>query len=358
MKYVKHIATMGLLAAAGWCQQASAADSVTVYGVVDVGVAYTNGGSTTMKAISGAGSTSRIGFKGNEDLGGGWSAGFMLESGFQADTGAAGGTTLQGESSLFNRESNVWLTSPTFGQVKLGRQYPAMVSLVLDPFLGVSGFSPYATVIGVNTDLGRGATLGDSRISNAISYFTPDIHGFGAQFLYAPRESTSAGYPRAADYGMEAHFSRGQLLYVGAHYNVVNTDPSGTIPSVKNIWSAVGVQYQLGATLLSYELNSVAPRSAGSYVAQSHMLGWVYNADARNSYQLALLYRNVAGDHSRNSFTVGFGYGYNFSRASTLYTRVGRVFNHANGVSSLSGTTVVSAGDDVSVLAVGLRYRF
>lgn len=357
---MKKIAGLCLLAGASLQAQAAsgAPDSVSVYGVVDVGVAYVNGGTSTIKAISGMGSTSRIGFKGNENLGGGWYTGFMLESAFQADTGVAGGTTLQGDSSLFNRESNVWIGNDAFGMVKLGRQYPAMISLSLDPFLGVGGFSPYGTVIASNSDLGKGASLGDSRISNAISYTSMNLGGMVGQVLYAPRESTAAGYPRAADYGMEAHYANGSLLYLGGQYNVVNTDPSGNVPSVRNIWSGIGVQYQLGAAVLSYELNNVAPHATGAYVAQSHMLGAVYSPNASSDYQLALLYRNVAGNHDLNSFTVGFGYGYNLSKATTLYTRIGHVFNHAKGVSSLSGTSVTQAGDSVSVLAVGLRHRF
>lgn len=356
MQTIKHIAAASLLAATA--SHACAAESVTIYGVVDNGMAVVNGGKTTLKQTSGVGSTSRIGFKGHEDLGGGWFTGFMLESGLQTDTGAAGGTTLQKESSLFNRESNIWIGSKEFGLLKVGRQYPAMISLSLDPFLGVSGFSPYATVMASNADLGSGATLGDSRISNAISYTTPDMMGVMAQFLYAPRESTTAGYPRAADYGVEAHYTNGNLLYLGGQYNVVNTDPSGSVPSVKNIWSGIGVQYQVGAAVLSYELNNIAPNSAGSYVAQSHMLGAVYTPNTRDAYQLALLYRNVAGNHKLNSFTIGFGYGYNLSRQTTLYTRIGRVFNHEQSVSSLSGTALDRAGEDVSVVAVGIRYRF
>jgi predicted porin len=357
---MKKIAGLCLLAGASMQAYAAsgAADSVSVYGVVDMGVAYVNGGTGTVKAISGMGSTSRIGFKGNENLGNGWFAGFMLESGFQSDTGVAGGTTTQGDSSLFNRESNIWIGSDSFGLIKLGRQYPAMVSLALDPFFGVGGFSPYGTVVATNTDLGRGASLGDSRISNAISYTTMNLGGFTSQVLYAPRESSTAGYPRTADYGIEGHYTNGALLYLGGQYNVVNTDPSGTVPSVKNIWSGFGVQYKLGDAVLSYELNNVAPRSAGSYIAQSHMLGAVYSPNARNDYQLALLYRNVAGNHALNSFTIGFGYGYNLSKATTLYTRIGHVFNNSKGVSSLSSTTVTAAGNDVSVLAVGLRHRF
>src|SRR6188768_3568280 len=80
-------AVLGALASGAFAQS-----SVTVYGVVDVGVEQTRlspGGNTT-RLSSGIQSGSRLGFKGNEDLGGGLSASFQLEMGLDATTGAAG----------------------------------------------------------------------------------------------------------------------------------------------------------------------------------------------------------------------------------------------------------------------------
>ena len=71
--------------ASGLC---AAQTSVTVYGIVDAAVAHTNNvdaaGNSVTKVSSLSGSLpSRIGFRGSEDLGGGLSAIFALESGFK-----------------------------------------------------------------------------------------------------------------------------------------------------------------------------------------------------------------------------------------------------------------------------------
>ena len=76
------------------CMNAVAADgaSVSVYGLVDVALVRETGGSggDVTKLTSGVGAGSRLGFKGREELGNGIAAIFLLESGFQADTGALG----------------------------------------------------------------------------------------------------------------------------------------------------------------------------------------------------------------------------------------------------------------------------
>ena len=357
---MKKILMAAILGHALYAAHAGAADrsSIRLFGVADAAVAYSNGGDHTVKLNSGMGSTSRFGLTGTEDLGGGYTLSFLLESAVGLDTGSAGGTTLQRDSSLFNREANITLGSPHTGYLKLGRQYPAMMSLALDPFLGVSGFSPFTSIVGGNSDLGNGASMGDSRISNAISYTTMNLGGVTGQLLYAPRERNDAGYHHAADYGIEAHFARGPLLYLGGQYNVLYTDPTALVPAVKNIWSGVGVQYQLGPSTLGYSLNVIAPETAGSRVAQNHMFSLVYQPQPRHTVQLALIYRNVAGHHALNSYTAGFGYNYNFSKTAAIYTRIGGVLNNSEGISTLAATPVSAAGNDVRVLALGIRKRF
>jgi len=76
------LAAMGAFAGAAHAQS-----SVTVYGILDTGVvstkADTSGGTAvTQSAVQGGGvaSTSRLGFRGREDLGGGVAAEFVLES--------------------------------------------------------------------------------------------------------------------------------------------------------------------------------------------------------------------------------------------------------------------------------------
>jgi len=98
---------------------AHAQSSVTVYGIIDTGLTYTSKvgatNSSRFSLDSGDMATSRIGFKGVEDLGGGLSAIFNLENGFNNDTGGLGTAN-----TLFDRKSVVGL-SGAFGTVTLGR---------------------------------------------------------------------------------------------------------------------------------------------------------------------------------------------------------------------------------------------
>jgi predicted porin len=68
---------------------AMAQGSVTLYGLIDQGIDYTNNAGTgaAWKMQSGDGLSSRWGLKGSEDLGGGLHAIFTLENGFDGSSG-------------------------------------------------------------------------------------------------------------------------------------------------------------------------------------------------------------------------------------------------------------------------------
>src|SRR5437773_7693011 len=104
MKKVVFIASL----LSGIAGMAQAQTNVTIYGVIDLGMDYTNNslGKSQVQMESGYAQGSRLGFKGNEDLGGGLSAVFQLENGFAADTGKLGQGGL-----LFGRQAFVGLSS-------------------------------------------------------------------------------------------------------------------------------------------------------------------------------------------------------------------------------------------------------
>ena len=110
----------------------------------------------------GTGATSAIGFRGSEDLGGGLSAFFDLETKVLQDTGAAGassssGTFITTSQGFFSRNSYVGLKSNTFGTLTLGRYYTSIVNAI---------FSMNVIRTGINTGL---ATVSHLRASVAIS---------------------------------------------------------------------------------------------------------------------------------------------------------------------------------------------
>ncbi|MDM0105499.1 porin [Variovorax sp. J22R24] len=207
----KSLVALAALAVAG---VASAQSSVTLFGVVDAAVSgYSNktedlfGNSVTTKAtkLTNSGyNSSRLGFRGTEDLGGGLAASFWLEAGINNDDGTGQtisglGPTAQGGGGLtFNRRATVSL-SGAFGEVRLGRDYTPTFwnDTVFDPF-GTNGVGTnlISTANGYNSGnaSNSGFTVNNQyvRSSNSIGYFLPpNLGGFYGQFMYAFNEKAS-----------------------------------------------------------------------------------------------------------------------------------------------------------------------
>ncbi|KQQ33839.1 porin [Duganella sp. Leaf126] len=131
------LATVFGAAVATAATTASAQSNVQFYGLLDVGVESLNhaaaDGSSVTRAISGGMNTSRWGFRGSEDLGGGLKAVFNLEGGILMDSGGQDGA-------LFRRQAYVGLDG-AFGRVIIGRSFTSVYDTVIayDPM----GFAPY-----------------------------------------------------------------------------------------------------------------------------------------------------------------------------------------------------------------------
>jgi predicted porin len=169
-KSTSALALMSVLSAGALAQS-----NVTIYGIVDAGLVRESGGvaGSVNNLSSGVASGSRIGFKGKEDLGGGLTAVFQIENGFNVDTGAAGQSGL-----LFGRQAFVGLTGK-FGAVTLGRQYtPYYKTLrdVGDPFGAVSLAGRAGNLFATNT-----------RTDNMVEYVSPSFAGMRADLAYVPK---------------------------------------------------------------------------------------------------------------------------------------------------------------------------
>ncbi|MFZ6674549.1 porin [Undibacterium sp. Xuan67W] len=165
---------------------ASAQSYVTVYGSIDAGIRnVTNvnaagdsklamGGATPGATGNGISNSNRLGFKGQEDLGGGMNAHFVLESGFNTGTG-----TLD-SAAMFNRSAFVGVTGE-FGNIDLGRQYSLAFKTigtyepfnfkfpsVTSPVAGVALFYP-AAATRFNNDIQYTAILSGVKVSAEYS---------------------------------------------------------------------------------------------------------------------------------------------------------------------------------------------
>lgn len=190
--------TLLALAALAATSAAFAQSSVTLYGVVDVSVERVKGDHQVNRVSSSNLASSRLGFKGTEDIGGGLKANFALETAVTADTGANGG----GSTRFFDRAAWVGLSGGA-GEIRLGRQDSSIGALAGDTtILGGQAYDDLKI-------LGTRAADSYRRVDNAITYILPTVvQGVTAQLQH----STAAGSSAATGsevYGSNAGESTG-----------------------------------------------------------------------------------------------------------------------------------------------------
>lgn len=327
---------------------ASAQTNVTIYGVVDAGLYRTNDGNDSVTGLgSGLQSGSRIGFKGTEDLGGGLSAIFTLENGFNADDGTLG----QGNR-LFGRQAWVGLQGG-FGAVKLGRQYaPIRVAVEsIDPFgLGLAGNA-------VNM-----FNLYGERTDNTINYTTGNFGGFVGQAAYSFGE-VAGDTKTGRQIGLSGAYNNGPIRAVLAYHRqelatgAVQTGNADTI--------MVGGAYDFGVA----KLHAAYARNDGEDAAG------VTNVDSKDmmlGVSAPIGAGTVLASYTRRSNDIGtntdsdmwaIGYTYALSKRTNFYTSYARIKNDASarqafGTSGFGSTATLVAGEDPSTFNVGVRHTF
>ncbi|MFJ9451796.1 porin [Herbaspirillum sp. NPDC101397] len=297
------LAVLGAFAGA-----AQAQSSVTIYGIVDTGVTYTSkaqtpaGGTNTGSKFavnSGVVQGSRIGFKGVEDLGGGLSAVFNLETGFTNDNGGLQGSDAVTGSNLFRRKSVVGLAGG-FGSVLVGRQ--------TDWADTISAYTAVADFGGVTQNSGSNLNrLQGVRTNNSVSYTTNNLGGFTGNLMYGFGETagkTSAGQ----SFGLGAKYDNGPLG-LGINYY---QSKQGATPSDTSL------------------IQGVAPTAAASAAAVTAY----NNATALNAAN--------AGNTAAKVLNVVASYQFGPARVYGNYSRVKQDLNTA-AVTGLSNATRLTA---------------
>lgn len=174
-------ATFALAVLAASTTAAWAQSSVTLYGIVDVGVRYTsnaNAGTSTKTVVPGGMSQSRLGVNVTEDMGGGLKALANLEHRLQSDTGAVSG------SPDFWRQAWVGLQSSEFGQIRLGRQYNILFDIYTSTFASFR-YSPY--IEAYKPEIGMSMT---ARQDNMVKYLA-QVGNFYAEVQVSAGEGQS-----------------------------------------------------------------------------------------------------------------------------------------------------------------------
>jgi predicted porin len=356
----KSLIALAVLAAAG---AASAQSSVTLFGIVDATIAYGkadgNGGSKLWRLTNSGYNSSRLGFRGTEDLGGGMSASFWLEAGLSNDDGqgaatnsnnqaTGAGAAVNGRQGLtFNRRSTVSLAG-TWGEVRLGRDYsPQFWNLtVFDPF-GTNGVGTTQTL---NSSI-TGVTA--VRASNTIGYFLPgNLGGFYGQLQYYMGENQRNNAPTEDDGtggGLRLGWANGPVNVAIA---LSQTDYATGRVRQNNI----GGQWDFGMAKL---MGHYVWDENGNVDAKGWLIGALFPIGAGEIRAAYSTYKVDLGSDPRTD-KFALGYVHNLSKRTAVYTTIAFAKNKGGAAQALNGaafgTGVVN--DNSSGFDLGVRHTF
>ncbi|MCV2359472.1 porin [Paucibacter sp. TC2R-5] len=325
---------------------AAAQSSVTLFGVVDAAMRYTDAnGKSVYSLASGGNTTSRFGVRGVEDLGGDLKAGFWLEGAVNTDTGAA-------DSAFWARRATVSLISASMGEVRLGR-FKTITKITVEDFDPVSA-TGLGSVYNLYSTLGA-TGLNTSRTDNQVSYSAPaNLGGFYGTLEASAGEGTNELNKSVG----------GRVGYKAGAFNVAAAYTEfGTNTKFK--FMSLGGSYDFGMAKVSglYSTNEFGEHSQDLYtIAVTAPIGagsvWASYTDASYSKSNAKTVA-VAGDSSQ----LAAGYVHNLSKRTALYTTVSYIDNKAgasfgvNGTGASANPAVVKDGRSGGV-DVGVRHSF
>jgi predicted porin len=321
---------------------ALAQSSVQIFGTVDLNLTSTKAGGTSNNAMEQGANIfpSRIGFRGTEDLGGGLSASFWLESALLPDTG-------QIQGAFFSRRSTVSLASQSLGELRLGRDYTPT-------FWNLSQFSPFGTVgVGGSSNIIEGWPFGVGgartlvRSDNSIGYFTPkNLGGFYGQAMMTMDEGTAGAKYR----GLRVGYAAGAFDVAGA-YGATDT-PSGRYKT-----SSLGGTYNL----------SFAKLFANYYVQQvpsdkqtNIMLGATIPVGPGDiKVSVAQSNRSGPGLDPDDASQMAIGYVHRLSKRTSLYTMYSRISNKgAAAFVTADSSPAATPGGSATGFQVGISHNF
>jgi predicted porin len=351
--------------AAALCAVAGAAaaqSNVTLSGIADAATRMVrNEGAGSIKSlISGGNATSRLVFRGTENLGGGMKAGFHLEHGIALDTGAQASST-----QFWDRRATLSLASSGVGEIRAGRDYVPTYTVWVkqDPFshVGVAGSTnlytatptgPIRSAFGSNPN-----TL--VRSSNSVQLLLPDgLGGFEGGIMLAAAEggtqAQGAHKLMAARLGYVAGPVSAALAYAKSKNDV--TAATGDFTD-----TLVGGGYDFGVVRVSLTQRRFKQANASQTL---RMLGaWVPLGNGELKFQWLTSNMNgrvgTANIGANDARQLGLGYVYNLSKRTALYAQLARIDNDGAATYTVPGGPAgLLGGRSSSGTELGIRHNF
>lgn len=389
---------LALAVAAALPAAAQAQSSITLYGIADVAVEYSNDqansalvsgslnrGKSGARVNSGGWMSSRLGMRGTEPLGKtGMSAIFNIEHRFQIDTGDTQGgnvTLLPGAANTTTTNNKFWNgtawvgLSTGFGDVTMGRQYtPIFWAMYFPDWTLNAGYNNWAATTGNPGAFAFGGLqslyYGAVRADNSIVYKSPAIGGLTVYGMYSFGENyrpTADALGSATEigsgdvWGVSGVWRMGNLMVTGGYHKHDNKVFSAALnPTVIDQAFAGTVGYNFGAFGVSVgytQLKFDNFAAAGSY--DSKIETYLLSAFARVGP--GRLYANVeqlnpsgfVGSKNGDGLQVGVTYMWELSNRSGIYFGVG-----TNDYSGFQSPTAARVLDNAMRYQIGVNHKF
>jgi predicted porin len=308
-KILLPLATFGAISFAA---MAHAQSNVTMYGMIDLGVGRAIG-NDAYSMMQGA--ASRVGFKGQEDLGSGWKTSFHLQHRFNADTGAAQ------SDKFWHADSWVGLEGP-YGQVRLGRMFTPAYEYVMLP-ADVFQHSRVGSNIAAQT-----GKVSPYRFDNGVNY---NVKTGGLRFGITYAADETAG-PSSTDnaYSAAMSYTTGNLYVAIGHENPSDAHDSwntltarwgddalkvfafvgnGTNKSNHNLHSySIGASGKVGHGKLMASYARLDNKDMNTTEQDKFAVGYYYALSKRSTVYTNLAHDRAAASHKHKNST-GFDFG-------------------------------------------------
>ena len=404
-----------LAAVTAFAGAAQAQSSVTVYGIMDMGIAGGNGraaNGTTVTKATGLGvtqspqATSRLGFRGTEDLGGGTSAFFTVEIGLTPDA-----STVINSGATQNRQTFVGLRQKGAGSFALGTQSTPIheavgrtdpgqqnniVGNLIYPVSGANSGGTAANPYGV-----YGGTSYTVRQANALTLKSENISGFTARAFFSmnnddtsqtvtatPTVAGSGGQSDASGYGLGLDYAF-KKFYITANYQAfsaktnASTTGNGTAaPSVFTITGA-GQANTPGANVNDNQMYVGAMYDFGILTAYAGYINRKVSANNNSQYFNRYTAQQIGvranltktiqswasvgtGAYEASGYDLpsaninGYQLGTNYilSKRTNLYAIFGNASQSNAANSTATNATARTTSYNVNNYAVGVRHTF
>jgi predicted porin len=348
------------------------ADSVQVYGILDIAaealdhVGPSGGKLIREPSLSGGQLPTRLGFRGDEDMGGGWQTRFVLEAGIAPDTG---GSLQSGR--LFGRQAFLGIGQKDLGMVSAGRQWTMTFYSMLDADVigpasfGSAGLDSYLPQARVDNSVAYRGNFGGLSVGGTYSIGRDTLAPGNCPGEAAGKGVTCAEWSTMLKYDSPAWGAA--VAYDRQNGGPAGTfigQPAGTIPSGANADKRLIVDgyVNVGGAKIGggwIKRNLVAAPTGLStdlfFLGTSYPVGGAFSIDAQALY----LHDTHAASNAR---MVVARANYALSKRTYLYLMAGHVSNDSKAAYSLSAGGLQSSlppvGEGQSGVLAGMRHSF